>query len=101
MVALKSPPDPVSRSAPAGREALLRLASVRRTFGRTVALDGVDLECRPGEVHTILGENGSGKSTLVKLISGVLPAAAGRVTIGDPELRPCTPTRARALGVAT
>lgn len=101
MVAVKTPPDHVSRSAPAGREALLRLDSVRRTFGRTVALDGVGLECRPGAVHTILGENGSGKSTLVKLISGVLPPVSGSVTIGGVELRPCTPRRARELGVAT
>jgi ribose transport system ATP-binding protein len=101
MVALKTPPDPVSRSASADRETLLRLDSVRRTFGRTVALDGVDLECRAGAVHTILGENGSGKSTLVKLISGVLPPQTGTVSIGGEELRPCTPGRARRLGVAT
>lgn len=101
MVLVKTPPDPVSRSAAAGREALLRLESVRRTFGRTVALDGVDLECRPGAVHTILGENGSGKSTLVKLVSGVLAPVSGSVAVGGSELRPCTPARARALGVAT
>jgi ribose transport system ATP-binding protein len=91
---------PSSASAGDGPVAL-RLDGVRRTFGQTVALDDVSLRCAPGTVHTILGENGSGKSTLVKLLSGVLPAERGTVTVGDGRLRPCTPRRAQELGVAT
>jgi ribose transport system ATP-binding protein len=80
---------------------VLHLDGVRRTFGQTVALDDVSLRCAPGTVHTILGENGSGKSTLVKLLSGILPAERGTVTINGGSLRPCTPRRAQQLGVAT
>lgn len=79
----------------------LRLDGVRKAFGETVALDDVDLTCRAGAVHTILGENGSGKSTLVKLISGVLAPDAGSVSVQGRPLRPCSPRAARELGVAT
>ena len=37
----------------------------------------VDFDCRPGEVHALVGENGSGKSTLIKAASGVLSARRG------------------------
>lgn len=82
-------------------ESSLQLDDVRVVFGSTVALDGVSLTCRPGAVHTILGENGSGKSTLVKLVSGVLAPRQGSISIGAQPLDPCTPRSARGLGVAT
>jgi len=55
-------------------------------FGRTVALDGLDLEVRTGEVHGFLGPNGSGKSTTIRILLGMLRADAGEVRMlgGDP-----------------
>ncbi|MEJ7618323.1 MAG: ATP-binding cassette domain-containing protein, partial [Pyrinomonadaceae bacterium] len=41
----------------------LQLSDIAKHFGATVALDGVDLELRRGEVHALIGENGAGKST--------------------------------------
>ena len=57
-----------------------------KTFGRTRALDGLDLEVRRGEVHGFLGPNGSGKSTTVRVLLGLLRADSGRVRLlgGDP-----------------
>ncbi|HLM29590.1 MAG TPA: ABC transporter ATP-binding protein [Acidimicrobiales bacterium] len=57
-----------------------------KTFGRTRALDGLDLTVATGEVHGFLGPNGSGKSTTIRVLLGLLRADAGRATLlgGDP-----------------
>jgi ABC-2 type transport system ATP-binding protein len=59
---------------------------LRKTFGTTVALDGLDLEVRTGEVHGFLGPNGAGKSTTIRVLLGLLRADAGEVRLldGDP-----------------
>lgn len=58
----------------------LRLEGIRKRFGATIALDGVDLLVRPGTVHALLGENGAGKSTLMQVAVGLLRPDAGTVT---------------------
>lgn len=57
-----------------------------KRFGRTLALDGLDLEVAPGEVHGFLGPNGAGKSTTIRVLLGLLRADAGHVELlgGDP-----------------
>ncbi|MEE2919292.1 MAG: ATP-binding cassette domain-containing protein [Bacteroidota bacterium] len=55
--------------------------SVEKTFGTQRALKGVSLRCERGEVVGLLGPNGAGKSTLMRLITGYLPATAGRVEV--------------------
>lgn len=59
---------------------------LRKSFGRTHALDGLDLEVETGEVHGFLGPNGAGKSTAVRVLLGLLRADAGtaRVLGRDP-----------------
>ena len=61
-----------------------RLVDVRglvKSFGSTRALDGLDLEVRPGEVHGFLGPNGAGKSTTVRVLLGLLRADGGEVAV--------------------
>src|ERR1051325_3123839 len=59
----------------------LSLKAIRKTFGPTVALDGVDLQLRPGQVHALIGENGAGKSTLMNVIAGALKPDQGIMEI--------------------
>ena len=54
-----------------------------RRFGKTVAVDNVDLAIQPGEFYGLLGQNGAGKTTTIKTIVGLLRPNAGTVGIGE------------------
>lgn len=77
-----------------------RLTSVRKSYGPTAALRGVDLELLPGEVHALVGENGAGKSTLMKVLSGAEQPDAGAMELDGATYRPSGPQAARERGVA-
>ncbi|MCX4576442.1 ABC transporter ATP-binding protein [Streptomyces sp. NBC_01571] len=64
----------------------LEVSALHKSFGRTHALDGLDLHVEAGEVHGFLGPNGSGKSTTIRVLLGLLRADAGTVRLldGDP-----------------
>jgi len=64
----------------------LRATGLTKRYGRAVALDGLDLQVGPGEVHAFLGPNGAGKTTTIRILLGLLKADAGEVTLlgGDP-----------------
>lgn len=61
-------------------------SNVVKSYGRTRALDGLDLSVRTGEVHGFLGPNGAGKTTTIRILLGLLRADAGEVRLlgGDP-----------------
>jgi ABC-2 type transport system ATP-binding protein len=65
---------------------VIDISGLYKSFGRTRALDGLDLSVRPGEVHGFLGPNGSGKTTTIRVLLGLLRADAGTVRVlgGDP-----------------
>src|SRR5271170_3466497 len=73
--------------------------NVRKRFGATTALDGVDFEVKAGEIHALVGENGAGKSTLVRVLGGVVRPDEGNVAIGGRECRLSSPHDAIAFGV--
>lgn len=60
-----------------GIEFCAELSGVRKRFGKTVALDGLDLQVRPSELFSVLGPNGAGKSTAISLLLGLLKPDTG------------------------
>ncbi|MBI5255617.1 MAG: ABC transporter ATP-binding protein [Burkholderiales bacterium] len=77
--------------------ALLRCEGLTRRFGGLTAVNDVSLDFRVGEVHAVIGTNGAGKSTLINLLSGELPASAGRILLQGQDIAAWPqPRRARA-----
>lgn len=72
----------------AGMDNAIAISGLRKTFGPTTALDGLDLDVARGEVHGFLGPNGAGKTTTIRVLLGLLRADDGDVRLlgGDPWL---------------
>jgi ribose transport system ATP-binding protein len=79
---------------------VLSLNNIHKRFGPTVALDGVSLQLRKGEVHALIGENGAGKSTLMNVLAGSLPPDQGLMEIEGQPYVPASPLEARLRGIA-
>ncbi|MBI1282151.1 MAG: ATP-binding cassette domain-containing protein [Anaerolineaceae bacterium] len=79
---------------------LLQVINITKHFPGTLALDQVQLELLPGEIHAVMGENGAGKSTLMKILSGVHQADAGQIKMNGIPIRPSNPREALTLGIA-
>lgn len=76
------------------------MRGVRKSFGSTVALDGVDLAVGSGEICALVGQNGAGKSTLMSVLSGAVAPDAGSMWLDGRPFAPATPLAARRAGVA-
>lgn len=79
---------------------MLTLKNITKTYPGVVALDGVSMEVRDGEVHALLGENGAGKSTLIKVIAGAITPDSGTIAFDGKEFRHMSPKSALENGVA-
>jgi ribose transport system ATP-binding protein len=79
-------------NAAVAADPVIALRGVSKRYGGTYALDKVDFDVRPGEIHALLGENGAGKSTLVKIISGAVAHDDGTLVV-DGENRVFTSPR--------
>jgi ABC-2 type transport system ATP-binding protein len=73
-------------SASGGGAHAIEVTGLRKSFGRTTALDGLDLTVRHGEVHAFLGPNGAGKTTTIRILLGLLRRDGGEARLlgGDP-----------------
>lgn len=76
------------------------MSGVVRRFGPTLALDAVDVEIRPGEIHALLGENGAGKTTLMRILAGLDSADAGEVRVAGELIEHATPRSVIDRGIA-
>lgn len=79
---------------------ILRLEGIVKRFPGVVALDGIRLDLRAGEVHAVCGENGAGKSTLMKIISGQYQPDEGTVRYRGETVRFGSTSEAQAAGIA-
>ena len=84
-----------------GASPLLVMTGIVKQFPGARALDGVDLDVRPGEVHALLGQNGAGKSTLIKVLAGAHQPDEGTIVWGGEAVRLTHPLAAMRLGIAT
>lgn len=80
--------------------AALQMQGVRKSFGPTEIIRGIDLEIRSGERHAIIGPNGAGKSTLFHLISGKYSKTAGRILLNGEDVTELLPYQINRKGLS-
>jgi ABC-type sugar transport system ATPase subunit len=79
---------------------LLEVADLTRRFHGVVAVDHVDFDVRPGEVHALVGENGAGKSTVINIIGGVIQPTSGSILVDGLGRHFPTPASAQDAGIS-
>ncbi len=89
-----------TRPRPRHGQTVLDVALVRKTFGGLVAVNDVSFQVRAGEILGLIGPNGAGKSTTFNLVTGVLPATSGKVTLLDRRIDSMRSRRIARLGVS-
>jgi simple sugar transport system ATP-binding protein len=82
-------------------EYILQLENISKFFGTVIALNGVTLRLKQGEVHCLLGDNGAGKSTLIKTLAGVHRPDNGEYRFEGQAVRFASPKNALDAGIAT
>ncbi|MFY9316862.1 MAG: ABC transporter ATP-binding protein [Burkholderiales bacterium] len=80
--------------------AALELAAVRKSFGKTEIIRGVDLAVPQGERHAIIGPNGAGKSTLFNLVSGRYEVSAGAIRLNGTDITGLKPYEINRKGLS-
>jgi len=89
-----------SKTAAASGTPAFELGSITKRFGGTVAVDDVDFDLYPGEVHALVGENGAGKSTLMKIVAGVHAPDEGSFEVDGRKSQFSSPREAEEAGIA-
>ena len=92
-------PELLRRKRPAAGEAILAVDDLRKEFGGLVAVNDLSFTLRAGEIMGLIGPNGAGKSTSFDLITGKLPATAGRVSFQGERIDRLPARRIAGMGV--
>jgi ribose transport system ATP-binding protein len=86
---------------PMADRVVLEVRDLTKRFPGVVALDGVSLSVRAGEVHALVGENGAGKSTLIRVVTGAYGADGGQVLLDGDTVSFSSPRESQAAGIST
>lgn len=93
--------DPADRAIGSHQMPLLQMTGIVKRFPGVLALGGVDLDVRAGEVHCLLGQNGAGKSTLIKTLSAAYQPDEGDIRWQGEPVTLSSPVAAMKLGIST
>ena len=80
---------------------LVHFNNISKFFGKVIALKGVTMKLRKGEIMCLLGDNGAGKSTLIKTLAGVHKPDAGEIIFEGEKIFFDSPKDALDIGIAT
>ena len=80
--------------------AALELNDVRKSFGKTEIIRGLNLTVDQGEIHAVIGPNGAGKSTMFNLITGRFPQTSGSIRLKGQDLEGLAPFEINRLGLS-
>lgn len=80
---------------------IVRMEGIYKSFPGVQALEDVDFNLRPGEIHALVGENGAGKSTLIKVLTGVERPDRGTLRLEGKEVIIRSPLHAQTMGIST
>ncbi|TGS14334.1 sugar ABC transporter ATP-binding protein [Mesorhizobium sp. M2E.F.Ca.ET.209.01.1.1] len=98
---MSATPSPLHRHGSDADRPVLSVTGATKRFGSVLALSGIDVTVRRGEILCLLGDNGAGKSTLIKCISGVHHLDSGSIEIDGVVTPMRSPAEARAAGIET
>jgi simple sugar transport system ATP-binding protein len=82
-------------------EKLIELRNIKKTYGRVLAVSGVDMYVARGEVVGMIGDNGAGKSTLIKILAGAIRPTSGEILVRGRPVHNWNAARSRDAGVET
>lgn len=80
-------------------ENLLEIRNVYKYYGNFAANEGINLDVKKGEIHSIIGENGAGKSTLMNILSGVIKPTSGEIYLNGKKIELQNPNDATKVGI--
>jgi len=79
---------------------LIEMKGITKEFPGVVALNNVDFDLKPGEIHALVGENGAGKSTLMRILFGIHEPDAGKIFVKGKDVPILNPSHAQDLGIS-